>query len=210
MDLGAESMMKAIARRDRRRGDLDFVDGTGLATALMGDSIATNLFMLGYAFQKGLHPAVAGRDDARDRAQRRRRREQQADVHLGPARRARSRRGAGRREARAAHREAGRAHAGGDRLQAGRTADRLSGQGLRRALPRAGRQGRESREGQGAGPPRPRRSGRQVALQADGLQGRIRSRTPLQRSTASCASSSTATTRSPSTSRRRCSPTAIR
>ena len=34
----------------------DFIDGTGLATALMGDSIATNLFMLGYAFQKGLVP----------------------------------------------------------------------------------------------------------------------------------------------------------
>jgi indolepyruvate ferredoxin oxidoreductase len=35
---------------------IDFVDGTALATALMGDAIATNLFMLGYAFQKGLVP----------------------------------------------------------------------------------------------------------------------------------------------------------
>jgi len=34
----------------------DFLDGTGLATALLGDSIATNLFMLGYAFQQGLVP----------------------------------------------------------------------------------------------------------------------------------------------------------
>ncbi|MBV8406884.1 MAG: indolepyruvate ferredoxin oxidoreductase family protein, partial [Alphaproteobacteria bacterium] len=33
-----------------------FVDGTGLATAILGDSIATNLFMLGYAWQKGLVP----------------------------------------------------------------------------------------------------------------------------------------------------------
>lgn len=33
-----------------------FVDGTTLATAILGDSIATNLFMLGYAFQKGLVP----------------------------------------------------------------------------------------------------------------------------------------------------------
>jgi indolepyruvate ferredoxin oxidoreductase len=33
-----------------------FVDGTTLATAILGDSIATNLFMLGYAFQKGLIP----------------------------------------------------------------------------------------------------------------------------------------------------------
>ncbi len=34
----------------------EFVDGTALATALMGDSIATNLFMLGYAWQRGLVP----------------------------------------------------------------------------------------------------------------------------------------------------------
>jgi indolepyruvate ferredoxin oxidoreductase len=37
-------------------GRSHFLDGTRLATALMGDSIATNLFMLGYAFQKGLIP----------------------------------------------------------------------------------------------------------------------------------------------------------
>ena len=34
----------------------EFIDGTGYATALMGDSIATNLFMLGYAFQQGRIP----------------------------------------------------------------------------------------------------------------------------------------------------------
>jgi indolepyruvate ferredoxin oxidoreductase len=34
----------------------DFVEGGELATALMGDSIATNLFMVGYAWQKGLVP----------------------------------------------------------------------------------------------------------------------------------------------------------
>ncbi len=34
----------------------DFIEGTRYATALMGDSIATNLFMLGYAWQKGLVP----------------------------------------------------------------------------------------------------------------------------------------------------------
>jgi indolepyruvate ferredoxin oxidoreductase len=33
-----------------------FVEATELATALLGDSIATNLFMLGYAYQKGLVP----------------------------------------------------------------------------------------------------------------------------------------------------------
>jgi indolepyruvate ferredoxin oxidoreductase len=34
----------------------EFVDATRIATALLGDSIATNLFMLGYAFQRGLVP----------------------------------------------------------------------------------------------------------------------------------------------------------
>ncbi|MFQ5954279.1 MAG: indolepyruvate ferredoxin oxidoreductase family protein, partial [Kiloniellales bacterium] len=36
-----------------------FVDATGLATALIGDSIATNLFMLGNAWQRGLIPVSA-------------------------------------------------------------------------------------------------------------------------------------------------------
>ncbi len=34
----------------------DYIDATRLATALMGDAIATNLFMLGFAFQKGALP----------------------------------------------------------------------------------------------------------------------------------------------------------
>jgi indolepyruvate ferredoxin oxidoreductase len=34
----------------------DFLDATRLATALIGDSIATNLFVLGYAWQQGLVP----------------------------------------------------------------------------------------------------------------------------------------------------------
>nr|MDQ3025879.1 indolepyruvate ferredoxin oxidoreductase family protein [Pseudomonadota bacterium] len=41
-------------------GATDFVDATELATALMGDSIATNLFMVGYAWQKGLIPLGEG------------------------------------------------------------------------------------------------------------------------------------------------------
>ena len=37
-------------------GDAEFLDATALATALMGDTIATNLFMVGYAYQRGLLP----------------------------------------------------------------------------------------------------------------------------------------------------------
>ena len=40
-------------------GATDFVDATRLATSLLGDSIATNLFMLGFAYQKGLIPISA-------------------------------------------------------------------------------------------------------------------------------------------------------
>ena len=54
IDFEAEDMKRAI--REATGGATSFVDGTGLATALLGDSIATNLFMLGYAWQKGLVP----------------------------------------------------------------------------------------------------------------------------------------------------------
>jgi indolepyruvate ferredoxin oxidoreductase len=37
-------------------GDAEFLDATKLATGLMGDSIATNLFMVGYAYQRALIP----------------------------------------------------------------------------------------------------------------------------------------------------------
>jgi indolepyruvate ferredoxin oxidoreductase len=37
----------------------EFLDATGLATGLLGDSIASNLFMLGYAYQRGLVPVSA-------------------------------------------------------------------------------------------------------------------------------------------------------
>ena len=36
--------------------NLDILDATGIASTLMGDSIATNAFMLGFAFQKGAIP----------------------------------------------------------------------------------------------------------------------------------------------------------
>jgi len=55
MDFGAEGMMKTI-RDAAGDGAVSFIDGTGLATAILGDSIATNLFMVGYAWQKGLLP----------------------------------------------------------------------------------------------------------------------------------------------------------
>jgi len=51
----AQSLKRTITRGV---GDAqaEFVDATRMATALLGDSIATNMFMLGYAYQRGLLP----------------------------------------------------------------------------------------------------------------------------------------------------------
>jgi indolepyruvate ferredoxin oxidoreductase len=49
-------MMRDTLNEAVSASDLDILDATGLATALMGDSIATNAFMLGFAFQRGTIP----------------------------------------------------------------------------------------------------------------------------------------------------------
>lgn len=49
-----ESVTQLIKDAIGEKGE--FVDATAIATALLGDSIATNLFMLGYAYQRGCIP----------------------------------------------------------------------------------------------------------------------------------------------------------
>ena len=49
-----EALIEAVGA-----GKTHFVDATRLATRLLGDSIAGNLFMLGYAYQKGFVPVSA-------------------------------------------------------------------------------------------------------------------------------------------------------
>ena len=51
-----ENQVHATIRETVGADRTHFVDATELATALLGDSIATNLFMLGFAFQKGYVP----------------------------------------------------------------------------------------------------------------------------------------------------------
>ncbi|GGZ71677.1 indolepyruvate ferredoxin oxidoreductase [Lysobacter xinjiangensis] len=55
MDFPAADIVDAV-RRALDGGEPHVVDATQLATALLGDAIATNLFMLGYAWQQGLVP----------------------------------------------------------------------------------------------------------------------------------------------------------
>ncbi|WP_374311644.1 indolepyruvate ferredoxin oxidoreductase family protein [Dongia sp.] len=55
--------LKQILTKAAGAGAIEFIDATRIATALMGDSIATNLFMLGYAYQRGLIPVSAAAID---------------------------------------------------------------------------------------------------------------------------------------------------
>ncbi|MDA1090564.1 MAG: indolepyruvate ferredoxin oxidoreductase family protein [Proteobacteria bacterium] len=49
-----DALMEATSARD-----LDFIDATGLALRLLGNSIAANMLMVGFAYQKGLLPLSA-------------------------------------------------------------------------------------------------------------------------------------------------------
>jgi len=55
LDLRPDAMEDAI-RKAAGPDDAHFLPATRLATALLGDAIATNLFLLGYAFQRGRVP----------------------------------------------------------------------------------------------------------------------------------------------------------
>ena len=51
--------LQEIIRQSAGNNLTDFVPATEFATALVGDSIATNVFMMGYAYQRGLLPVSA-------------------------------------------------------------------------------------------------------------------------------------------------------
>ena len=57
--------LRSLIRNGAGDNRTEFVDATSLATTLMGDAIAANLFLLGYAYQRGALP-VSG--DAIDKA----------------------------------------------------------------------------------------------------------------------------------------------
>ena len=50
--------LKATIKNRVGNNKVDFVEATKIATALMGNSIASNMFMLGYAYQAGLLPVT--------------------------------------------------------------------------------------------------------------------------------------------------------
>jgi indolepyruvate ferredoxin oxidoreductase len=55
IDFQTAAMKRSLRQSVGEKG-INFVNATAAATALMGDSIATNPFMLGFAFQKGVLP----------------------------------------------------------------------------------------------------------------------------------------------------------
>ena len=83
---------RADAAQDREHGSrrmaLHAVDATRIATALLGDSIATNLFTLGFAYQKGLIPISRAGDRAGDPPQWRGGEDESRRLPVGPPHRA--------------------------------------------------------------------------------------------------------------------------
>jgi indolepyruvate ferredoxin oxidoreductase len=115
-------------------GDAEFLDATKLATALMGDSIATNL----------PHSGFGSGDPEGDRVERRRRRIQHPELQLGTSRCRRS--GACGRRRDPCRSQAGFAAAvriaGGNDRASRQVPDRLPGCRVRATVCGAGRQGR--------------------------------------------------------------------
>ena len=80
--LPAERIKRAIAAAAGADA-VDFTDATAIATALLGNAIAANMFMLGYAYQKGRVPLSGAGDREGDRAQRRGGQDEPRRLHWG-------------------------------------------------------------------------------------------------------------------------------
>ena len=148
--LPSERIKAAIRRAAGERAH--FIDATGLATALLGNSIAANMFMLGHAWQQGLVPlddasvlrAIELNGEAVEM--------NQAGVPVGTSHSRRRRQRRGGRAVAAGNRSAKGANARRGHGAARRISDRISGRRLCRALSRPGAPRRRNRAGQDAGP----------------------------------------------------------
>ena len=121
------------SRSGRARGRCTTSMRTRAAVKLFGDSIAANMFLLGYAYQLGHRADRRGGDRAGDRAQRRGGRDEPQRLPLRPAGGARhGGAGAHDRAGQQAHAEA--ADAGRDRRVPRQVSGRLPGRGAGRAV----------------------------------------------------------------------------
>ncbi len=181
--LPTEKLRRAIAGAAGRERS-HFIDATRLATALLGNSIGANMFMLGYAYQNGGLPLSAeavekaiemngeavpmniaafryGRRAAVDPAA--------VESLIAP-------RPAEENDSLRLSQKLRR-----DRRAPRRVPYRLSERALCAALSLVRRQGRRRGSREGAGSERAVGSRRPLSVQADGLQGRIRSGAALHR-----------------------------
>ena len=213
--LPSERLRRAIVAA-AGEGQSHFVDASRLATALLGQSLGANMFLLGYAYQIGALPLSAA---AIERALEL---NGEAVATNVAAFRWGRRAAVDARGGRIAGAPAGGERPGtppvavvrGDGGTARRLPRRLSGCRLCGEIPQPGRASEGDRGSEGAGKPRTRRCGCSQSFQAPGLQGRVRSRPALCRynpSHSRYATRSAATTcASMSTWRRRCSPASTR
>ena len=194
----------------------EFVDATRIATALLGDSIATNMFMLGYAYQRGLVPVSAEAINKAIELNGAAVKMNQAAFLWG--RRAAVDHGGGRAPDRTEDAAEDRRTQLSQSLEEviERRVEFLTGyqnaayaERYRALVERV----RQAEAAKAKGRQWLGRSGGSLLLQADGLQGRVRSGAAVHadrvRSSVS-ARSSRATTSCTSIWRRRCSPSAIR
>jgi indolepyruvate ferredoxin oxidoreductase len=146
---------------------IEFLDAQRLATALLGDSIATNPFMLGYAWQRGMVPLSARGARARDRLNAVAVAQNKRAFSFGRLAAHEPKRGRASRLPDAAWpgapRDAGRAGRASRRRPR-----RLPERRRRRALPRARGARRRRRGAARAGQVRLRRCGGALRAQADG------------------------------------------
>ncbi len=156
----------------------------GIATALFGQSIGANMFMVGYAYQLGAMPLSAAAIEQAIELNGEAVAMNQAAFHWG--RRAAVDRAAVEKLAKPATAIASDARQLSrilrrDGRAAGRIPHRLSERGLCGALPRPGRQGQGGRGRARARQVRAGRRGGALSVQADGLQGRVRGGAALHR-----------------------------
>ena len=171
--LPAERIVRAIRQAAGDRAH--FINASDIATKLLGNSIAANMFMLGYAWQKGAVPLSAGSIDRAIDLNGEAVAMNRAAFHLGPARRGRS--GECRRHCRTGDKrhDRGAEDDGGHRRPSQRFPPRVSKRCLCRALRPRDRPHRCGREASHTRHERPGGKRRPLSVQADGDEGRIRS-----------------------------------
>ena len=181
--LPSERLKRTIVA-DAGADNTHFINASGIASALFGQSIGANMFMVGYAYQLGAIPLSAAAIEKAIELNGEAVAMNRAAFHWGrrAVARSRCRRKSGKTRDR--HRQRRAAAVGilrGDGRAAGEIPDRVSERSLRGALSGSGRQGQGGRGRARAGPLRTDRDGGALSVQADGLQGRVRGGAALHR-----------------------------